>query len=215
MNALQDLRRTVARLRAPGGCPWDREQTHQSLAQYLIEETAELLDTIDKLDMEHMREELGDVLLQVYLHAQIAEENGHFDIQDVAHDIDAKLIRRHPHVFGDDQLDNSEQVLKRWAEIKAQEKAGKPAASSIFDSVPRNLPALLFALEVYKKASAANLDTAEYADSGRVTQLSEGLDEEKAGRLLFEATAACRVAKIDPESALRRYAKKLIQQAKS
>jgi len=114
MSAIDDLRRTMTRLRAPDGCPWDREQTHQTLARCLIDECSELLDTIDRNDLPHMREELGDVLIQVVFHAQLAAERGDFDFDDVAREINEKLVRRHPHVFGTGKLDTSEQVLAQW-----------------------------------------------------------------------------------------------------
>ena len=112
----------MARLRGPDGCPWDREQTHQTLCEPLIDETAELLDTIDRNDLEHMCEELGDVLLQVVFHAQLADERGEFNFDDVARGINDKLVRRHPHVFGDIDLQDSEAVLHQWEQIKAAEK---------------------------------------------------------------------------------------------
>ncbi|MDE3084554.1 MAG: MazG family protein, partial [Verrucomicrobiota bacterium] len=111
MSAIEDLCRTVARLRAPDGCPWDREQTHATLTRCLIDECSELLDTIDRMDLPHLREELGDVLVQVVFHAQLAAERGDFNFDDVAREINDKLIRRHPHVFGTGKLDTSDQVL--------------------------------------------------------------------------------------------------------
>jgi XTP/dITP diphosphohydrolase/tetrapyrrole methylase family protein/MazG family protein len=206
MSAVEDLRRTVARLRAPGGCPWDIEQTHQSLAVCLIEECAELLDTIDRLDMEHMREELGDVLIQVVFHAQLAEEKGLFDLEAVAREINEKLIRRHPHVFGTGKLDTSEQVIVQWEQIKATEKKNgqQPAPTGVFKRQPPALPSLLNALEIYKQIHKKKLPADGLLDEARVTQLADGLTEADAGRQLFELAAACRRAGIDPESALRR-----------
>ena len=206
MSAVEDLRRTVARLRAPGGCPWDIEQTHQSLAVCLIEECAELLDTIDRLDMEHMREELGDVLIQVVFHAQLAEEKGLFDLEAVAREINEKLIRRHPHVFGTGKLDTSAQVITQWEQIKATEKknGNQPVATGVFKRQPPALPSLLNALEVYKQIHKKKLPASGVIDEARVAQLAAGLTEAEAGRRLFELAAACRQAGIDPESALRR-----------
>ena len=120
--AIDELLETMARLRAQDGCPWDREQDHQSIAECLVDECSELLETIDRLDMDHMREELGDVLLQVVFHSQLARESGHFDFEAVAREINDKLIRRHPHVFGEGSLDTSDQVLHQWDAIKALEK---------------------------------------------------------------------------------------------
>ncbi len=215
MSAIQDLRVTVARLRGPGGCPWDREQDHQSLANCLMEECCELLDTIDREDMEHMREELGDVLLQVIFHAHLAEESGHFDFDSVAAEINEKLIRRHPHVFGDASLDTSEKVLKRWEQIKAEERNGtarETAPSTLFKDLPPQLPALLFARDVYKQIERKQLPLPESVDPGRIAARAEDLDEIGAGALLFEAAAACHRAGVDPESALRRFTSAAIRE---
>ena len=128
MSPIDELRQTMARLRAPDGCPWDREQTHQTLARCLIDECSELLDTIDRNDIPHMREELGDVLIQVVFHAQLASERGDFNFDDVARDINEKLIRRHPHVFGDHgKLGTAGEVITKWEQIKATEKKNGPA----------------------------------------------------------------------------------------
>src|SRR5436305_15192036 len=145
MSAIDDLRQTMARLRAPDGCPWDQEQTHASLVRCLIDEVSELIDTIDRHDYPHMREELGDVLIQVVFHAQIAAERGEFTFDDVAHDINEKLIRRHPHVFGTGKLETSDQVIAEWEKIKATEKKHGPKSAGIFKDLPPRLPALMFA----------------------------------------------------------------------
>src|SRR5471030_3287646 len=151
MSAIDDLRQTIARLRGPGGCPWDQEQTHASLVRCLIDEVSELIDTIDRMDLPHMREELGDVLIQVVFHAQLAAERGDFDFDDVAREINEKLVRRHPHVFGTGKLDTSEQVLAQWEIIKAQEKKNGPAQKgNVFKDLPPRLPALMFAEAVWK-----------------------------------------------------------------
>jgi len=118
MTPIEELRQTMARLRAPDGCPWDREQTHQTLARCLIDECSELLDTIDRNDIPHMREELGDVLIQVVFHAQLAAERGDFTFDDVAREINAKLVRRHPHVFGTGKADNAAEVVEVWEKVK-------------------------------------------------------------------------------------------------
>lgn len=209
VSAIEDLKKTVALLRSPDGCPWDREQTHQSLADCLVEECCEVLDTIDRNDMEHMREELGDLLLQVLMHAQMAEEQGLFNLEMVAADINAKLIRRHPHVFGEEELLDPDQVLKRWEEIKATEKAD--TTQSLFARLPPRLPALLFAWKVYKKIQRGKLDPGASINEDKVSKIARGLNEESAGRLLFEIAAACRRLKIDPESALRRYTRRVIK----
>lgn len=210
MSAIQDLRKTIARLRAPGGCPWDQEQTHQSLTRCLIDECSELLETIDRLDMPHMREELGDVLIQVIFHAQLAEEAGHFDLEDVAREVNEKLIRRHPHVFGDNPLQTSDQVLTQWDKIKAQERAaaGKPAPG-IFKDLPPRLPSLMYAEAVWKQIQKKKLPVDGVVDQGKIASLSAELDEAGLGRRLFEIAAACRAQGLDPEAALRHEAQRV------
>jgi MazG family protein len=211
VNPMQDLLNTVERLRAPDGCPWDREQTHESLTRCLLEETAELLDTIDEKDFDHMREELGDVLLQVVMHAQLAKEEGHFDFGDVAADINAKLIRRHPHVFGTAKADTTEKVLVQWAAIKEEEKKVKKMKSEPAGALkhpPRNLTTLLYADELLKQLAKVNY-VPPTLDESRVKDLAEQLTEEEAGRKLLELVAACRKAKVDPEAALRKIARNI------
>jgi MazG family protein len=206
MSAIDDLRHTIARLRGPGGCPWDQEQTHASLTRCLIDECSELLDTIDRLDMPHMREELGDVLIQVVFHAQIAEEAGHFNLEDVAREVNEKLIRRHPHVFGDHaKLGTGAEVVVKWEEIKAQEKAakGQSGAESVFKELPPRLPALMFAEAVWKQIEKKKLPVGEAVNVTRIQALGADLNAAELGRLLFEIAAACRVKGLDPEGALR------------
>lgn len=211
MSALDDLRHTVARLRGPGGCPWDIAQTHQSLTACLVEETCELLDTIDRADLPHMREELGDVLLQVVMHAQIAEEAGAFDLEAVAAEINAKLIRRHPHVFGDAAAGDEAAALRQWDAIKAAEKqnglsgATTGSGDGVFKALPHSLPALLRATDVFKQITKQGLDSDAVIDNAAVTAQAEHLSEAEAGRRLFELAAACRLAGVDPEAALRRH----------
>ena len=211
MSHMDELVETVRRLRAPGGCPWDREQTHQTLTRCLLEESAELIDTIDELDFNHMREELGDVLLQVVMHAQIAQEEGRFDLEAVAAEINEKLIRRHPHVFGTVKADTSEQVLVNWAAIKEDEKKAKkievdPAA---LKKPPRSLTTLLYADELLKQLGKRNYSPAAL-DAVRVEKLSANLTEEEAGSKLLELVAACRKAKIDPDAALRKLSQSIV-----
>ena len=195
----------MARLRAPDGCPWDREQTHQTLARCLIDECSELLDTIDRNDLPHMREELGDVLIQVIFHAQLAAERGAFNFEDVARGINDKLIRRHPHVFGSGRAENSAEVIAVWEKVKAGEKAaaGK-TESTLFKQLPPRLPALLFAEEVAKRITKNNLPAIGALNEARTARLANELSEESAGRRLFELAAACRQRGIDPETALRK-----------
>jgi XTP/dITP diphosphohydrolase/tetrapyrrole methylase family protein/MazG family protein len=213
MSAVDALRKTVARLRGPDGCPWDQEQDHTSLRICLIEECCELLDTIDRLDFDHMREELGDVLLQVIFHTQLAEEEGRFDLESVAAEINEKLIRRHPHVFGDARLDTSDEVLHQWDQIKAVEKGDRGADSNggLFHDLPLPLPGLLQALEVAKRLKKKSIATDGVVDQAGITALADGLTEIEAGRRLFEYAAACREAGIDPESALRDHTRSVIE----
>jgi MazG family protein len=204
MSAIDDLRRTVARLRGPGGCPWDIEQTHQSLTRCLIDECSELLDTIDRNDIPHMREELGDVLVQVVFHAQMAEERGDFDLEDVAREINEKLVRRHPHVFGDGKLHTSEQVLVQWEQIKARERKNGPAPSSVFKHLPPRLPSLMYAEAVDRQIEKKNLPAEGVVARERIEALAADLTEESLGRQLYELAAASRRRGLDPETALRR-----------
>lgn len=205
MSPIDELRQTMARLRAPDGCPWDREQTHQTLARCLIDECSELLETIDKNDLPHMREELGDVLIQVVFHAQLASERGEFNFDDVALEINEKLIRRHPHVFGTGQAETSAKVIEVWEQVKAQEKAaaGKTDAA-VFKKLPPRLPALMFAEEVGKRIEKQKLPAESVVDHGAVEQLAATLSEAEAGRRLFELAEACRRRGLDPEMALRK-----------
>jgi XTP/dITP diphosphohydrolase/tetrapyrrole methylase family protein/MazG family protein len=208
MSAIDDLRQTMARLRAPDGCPWDQEQTHATLVRCLIDEVSELIDTIDRQDYPHMREELGDVLIQIVFHAQIAAERGQFTFDDVARDINDKLVRRHPHVFGDRKLGTSEEVITEWEKIKATEKKNGPAVnqSAVFKELPPRLPALMFAEAVWKQIEKKNLPAEGVVDAAQVQALGRQLDEAALGRMLFELTAAARVNGLDPEGALRQHA---------
>lgn len=157
-RAIDDLLRVMARLRAPGGCPWDRQQTHRSIRLHAVEEVYELLDAIEARDDGEMAEELGDMLLQVVFHCQLARERGAFDFEQVARHLVDKLIRRHPHVFGDSQARSIAAVWAQWDRIKRAEKAGtRHARPSALDGVPRHLPALMRAEKFVKKARKAGL----------------------------------------------------------
>ena len=206
MQAMDELKATIARLRAPDGCPWDQEQTHASLVRCLIDEVSELIDTIDRGDLPHMREELGDVLIQVVFHAQLAAEVGAFTLEDVAREVNEKLVRRHPHVFGAGKLGTSEQVLVQWEQIKAQEKKHGPASAGVFKELPPRLPALMFAEAVWKQIEKRALPAEGIVDGARVRALGAGLTEAELGQRLFELAAAARVNGLDPESALRIHA---------
>lgn len=204
-QAIDELRATIARLRAPGGCPWDIEQTHQSLVRCLIDEVSELIDTIDREDYPHMREELGDVLIQVVFHAQIAEERGKFDLDAVAREVNDKLIRRHPHVFGDGaKLGTASDVIVKWEQIKAQEKKNGPAQSGLFKEQPPRLPATMLAEAVWKQIEKKSLPAEGAVDLGKIRALGAELDDEALGKILFELCAASRAKGLDPEGALRR-----------
>lgn len=216
MSAIEDLCRTVARLRAPDGCPWDREQTHESLTRCLIDECSELLDTIDRMDLPHMREELGDVLIQVVFHAQLAAERGDFDFEAVARDINDKLIRRHPHVFGPKNVETSDQVLEIWEKVKAGEKAASgKTESAVFKKLPPRLPALMFAEDVAKRIAKQQLPADGALNEARIAHMAETLDEASAGRRLFELAAACRLRGIDPESALRKETDRVMREVEA
>lgn len=219
MSGIEKLLITVAKLREPEtGCPWDIEQTHQSITDCLIDECCELLQTIDRLDMEHMEEELGDVLLQVIFHAQIAKENGHFDFDSVCEVLNEKLVRRHHHVFGDEKnLKTSDSVLDRWELIKANEKKRGFVASGIFKDLPPQLPALMFAEDVHKQIVKKSLDASEFYDFDSVKSLIDDrlIDESAIGSLLFNLVALCKDNQIEPESALRRYAQNIVDTIES
>ena len=219
MSGIEKLLVTVAKLRDPDtGCPWDIEQSHQSITDCLIDECCELLQTIDRLDMEHMEEELGDVLLQVIFHAQIAKENGHFDFDSVCEVLNEKLVRRHPHVFGDEKdLSNSESVLERWELIKSKEKKRGFVSKGLFKDLPPQLPALMFAEDVHKQIVKKSIDASEFYDSYLITKLTEtqSKDESAIGALLFNLVAWCKDNKIEPESALRRYAQNVVDSIES
>ena len=213
MSAIDDLLVTMARLREPGGCPWDQEQTHASLVRCLIDEVSELIDTIDREDMPHMREELGDVLIQIVFHARMAEEKGLFNFDDVAREINDKLVRRHPHVFGSGKLDTSDQVIVQWDAIKALEKKNGPvqSESTVFKDLPPRLPALMFAEAVWKQIQKKALPVEEIINAGAISTAGAQLDEETLGRKLFELAAAARVKGLDPEGALRLHTTKVMR----
>jgi tetrapyrrole methylase family protein/MazG family protein len=205
---LLELLRLMHRLRAPGGCPWDREQTHASLARHLLEETHETLDAIDSGDPERLRDELGDVLLQVVFHAEVAAEEGTFDIDDVAAGVVTKLIRRHPHVFGDVHVGSAAQVLVNWERIK-QEEVGRE--HGVDDEIPATLPALARASKVQRRAAGFGFDwrTREGAMAKVREELAELEEapadrlEEELGDVLFAVAALARRLSVDPETALR------------
>ena len=208
---MDELKATIARLRAPGGCPWDQEQTHGSLVRCLIDEVSELIDTIDRGDLPHMREELGDVLIQIVFHAQLAAEAGAFTLEDVAREVNEKLVRRHPHLFGTGKLATAAQVLVQWEQIKALEKKHGPVASGIFKELPPRLPALMFAEAVWKQIEKKGLPTDGVVNAAQVRAMGVPLTEAELGRALFELAAAARGSGLDPESALRLHATQVMR----
>lgn len=210
MKALQELKETVKRLRGPEGCPWDKQQTHKSLCSHLIEECAELLDTIDRDDRVHMKEELGDLLLHIFLHAQMEEEVGHFGIEEVARDINEKLIRRHPHVFGSAKVNNEDELWEQWEKIKSSEKKNGAKQKGVLKDLPPSLPALSFARDVYKQVVKKGL-MVDAVDEESVDLLCEELDEESIAVMFFDLAAVCHRKGIDPESVLRGYTNYIVE----
>ena len=212
MPAIDDLIRTVAALRDPNtGCPWDIDQDHQSIAECLIDECCELLQTIDRLDFNHMEEELGDVLLQVLMHSQMGQEVGHFDFESICREVNDKLIRRHPHVFGSTELDNSDDALNQWDKIKAVEHKRGPKQKGKFKDLPRQLPALTYAKDVYKQLEKLSISVDCLFDHDAIEATSNSVsDKVTLGKRLFELAAASRREGIDPESALRAYTQNIV-----
>jgi len=214
----QTLANIVARLRAPDGCPWDREQTHQSLTPFLIEETYEAVEQIDANSMPGLREELGDILLQVMLHSEIASEEGAFTVADVIEGLVNKLIRRHPHVFGDAEANTAEEVAARWEVLKSEERQG----ASLMEGVPATLPALTYAQRAQGRAANVGFDWPAVdgvlekitEEAGELTEAHEAAGDEETeesraaiewelGDLLFSLVNLARWMDIDAETALR------------
>lgn len=214
---LEELIEVVSRLRAPDGCPWDREQTHQTLRPNMLEEAYEAVDAIDENDMNHLREELGDVLLQVLLHSEIASERGDFDIEAVAKELKEKLIHRHPHVFGTVHVDNAAEVKKNWDMLKAEEKIERKSA---MDGISRSQAALMSAQKISKRAvkqgfewpNEDSLYECLYSEIEEFKDAEKEGDsmhmEEEFGDILFAAVNLARWNKIDAEQALLKANKK-------
>lgn len=216
VSAIEDLIKTVAALREPEtGCPWDIEQDHQSIAECLVDECCELLQTIDRLDMDHMEEELGDVLLQVVMHAQMAKEAGHFDFESVCREVNEKLVRRHPHVFAQGKLCDSEAVLAQWDQIKSAERKRGPEQAGKFKDLPKQLPALMYAKDVYKQIQKMKMAADDLIDQRAIDSMEDAIDEGCLGKQLFEIAAACRAKGLDPESELRRYVQSIVDTLES
>ncbi len=214
----QRLLDVVAQLRGPGGCPWDRKQTHESLARHMVEEAHEAVDAINHADWEHLSEELGDLMLQVALHTQLGSEEGTFDIRDTLLLIVEKLLRRHPHVFGEVELHTPEEVIARWEHIKAEER-GKPSA---LDGLAEGLPALIYAFKMQTRAARVGFDWGhgeevlpklgeELGEIEEVLRDGEGDLEDELGDMFFTLVNVCRHYRVDPEIALRRSARKFSQ----
>lgn len=213
-----ELVAVMAKLRAPGGCPWDRKQTFDTIKSYLLEETYEVMDAIDRRDWEELKEELGDLLLQPVFFAEMAGEQGLFTIADSLDAINEKLIRRHPHVFADANAETAEDVKVRWDEIKKREKAdkGHATAASVLDGVPRNLPALVEADKISAKAAGVGFEWPTIdgvveklqEEAAELAEAQEGASHEhiehEIGDLLFTVVNLARFLKVDPEQALRK-----------
>jgi MazG family protein len=230
-KAFESLIALQARLRAPNGCPWDREQTHDSLRTYLVEETYEVLDALESGDARKFADELGDLLLQIVFHAELAAEAGKFDIADVIEQIYTKMVRRHPHVFGKVRAETSADVLKNWEQLKAEERAknkvsdAKAPDASILDAVPRSLPGLLEAHQLTRRAANVGFDWQDVKgifdklaeETAELKQLLASGDgraeeiEEEVGDLLFVGVNLARFLGFDAEIALKKANRKFAQ----
>lgn len=222
MTSFQQLIEIVKKLRGPEGCPWDKEQTHQSLSIYAIEEAYELEAAIENLDDQNLKEELGDLLFQSVLHAQIASETQRFDIDDVLNSLNEKMIRRHPHVFKKEKVTGTEEVIANWEAIKAAEKGNKPPGSPM-DSIPENFPALLRSQKIGKKTKKYQFDwdsalpvihkceeeLAELKEA--ISQNQKSSVEEELGDLLFTLAQLARHLDLDAEKTLRQANRKFIR----
>ena len=205
-SELLRLREVMDKLRSPGGCPWDAEQTHQSLLKYLLEESYEFIESVENNDRQDMQEELGDLLLQVYFHSRMAEEDASqpFNIEDVAKSVADKLIRRHPHVFAGATVDNSQDVLENWEKQKALEKG----RSSIIDGVPLAQPALPLAAKVVYRINKLNYSL----PISQPIKLNDQTNQDQFGEILLGLIAQAVEKGLDPEAALRGATKSLIAQ---
>ncbi len=203
-SELLRLREVMDKLRSPGGCPWDAEQDHESLLKYLLEESYEFIEAVENKDRTSMQEELGDLLLQVYFHSRMAEEDADnpFNVEDVAKTVTDKLVRRHPHVFGNTKIESSSEVLENWEAQKAAEKG----RTSIIDGVPLAQPALPLAAKVLYRMNKLNFEL----EVDKPTKISEQLNQDQFGDLLLGLIAQAVDLGIDPEAALRTATKSLI-----
>lgn len=215
MKEFDRLLEILQRLRVPGGCPWDAQQDHKSISRCMIEEAYELIDAIDSDDIDHLREELGDVLLQVVFHSTIAEDQEEFTIKEVINDLCEKLVYRHPHVFGDARVEDSNEVIRNWERLKKKEE-GKKQRQSILDGIPAALPSLQYARKIQSVVSRVGFDWPDA--TGVVEKIKEEAEEvlhamqshesdqieDEIGDLLFSIVNFARFTGVDPESALRR-----------
>ena len=217
MNYLDELIKTIAILRSPDGCEWDRAQTHQTIRQNMLEEAYEAAEAIDENNIEHLKEELGDVLLQVVLQSQIAEDNGEFNIQDVAKMLNDKLIHRHPHVFGDVKTKDTSEILANWEKLKKEEKTER---KHTLDGIPSTLPALLYCMKISKKADRAgfewkNLEQVVECFESEIEEFKNAKTfeekEDEFGDILFSLVNVARWYKIDPELALAKANRKFVK----
>lgn len=218
LKEFNSLLQIIADLRGPEGCPWDRDQTHQSLAPYAIEEVHEFVEAAEKFDDAHMCEELGDVLFQVVLHAQLAAERKKFTIDDVIQSISEKIVRRHPHVFANLKIKDNDEILKNWDDIKREEKKAKNVKPKLID-IPEGLPALQRSLKIGEKTEKVNFDWTHVKDvlkqlKDEITELEEAMEESvspesfshmthEMGDILFSAAQLSRHLNIEPETSLR------------
>ena len=222
MDTFRELVRIMAMLRSPEGCPWDRQQTHETLKKYLLEETYEVLEAIDSGEPAKLCDELGDLLLQIVFHAQLAAEVGDFDIDQVGRRIVTKLRHRHPHVFGEVEVENAAQVIRNWEYLKRQEDVGRERTGPL-DGVPVALPALARARDIQKKAAQVGFDWDHL--HGPLDKIREELDEfveacrqgtasdraAEIGDLLFSLVNVCRFLQVEPEEALRQTTNRFIR----
>jgi tetrapyrrole methylase family protein/MazG family protein len=220
------LVQVFAALRSENGCPWDREQTHESIKPDLIEETYEVIEAIDAGDATKLREEIGDLLANVMLHAQIARDEGEFDISDVIKTLTEKLIRRHPHVFGDQEANNADQVVKNWEQIKRSE-SGYEDRKSALDGIPDHLPNLQRAQKLQRKAARVGFDWNDVSDvlpkiDEEIAELKESIQdgnreeiELEIGDLLFSIVNLCRFLDVQAEEALRKASRKFVSRFKA
>ncbi len=220
MKEFDELVNVISKLREE--CPWDKEQTHESLSKHLIEEAYELLDSLAKLNdsdesFQNLKSELGDLLLQILLHSKIASENEYFSIVDVVDSLNKKLLKRHPHVFGDIKLDSPKEVQKQWEKIKQEDK------NSIFDDINKNLPAITTAFKVQRKAESLNLSYKNYEEAlsdliSEVDELKDALSQEEKkyelGDVLFSLINVSRYIEADPEIQLKKSTERFINRAK-